>query len=156
MINVTWHDAHAYLKWLAERTGVPYRLPSEAEWEYACRAGTLTNNHWGNRAPTDRDANFALTVGRTTEVGIYPANPWGLYDMHGNVGEWLRDTWHFPYTYAPNDGLPWVTEAGDTRQAIRGGTWSNDARNLRSASRLVGVPTGQGSGLGFRPAMTLS
>ena len=103
-INVSWNEAVAYTAWLAEQTGKRYRLPSEAEWEYACRAGTTTAYWWGD----DFDAAKANTseggLGRTTEVGSYPANPWGLFDTLGNVWEWVEDHLHGTYEGAPSDG----------------------------------------------------
>ena len=87
MINVFWDGAQAYVGWLTKKIGRPYRLLSEAEWEYACRAGTTTRYSWGDGPPTPVQANFGGNVGKTSEVGAYPPNPWGLYDMHGNVWE---------------------------------------------------------------------
>ena len=99
VINVSWKDAQAYVRWLSEKTGQPYRLPSEAEWEYAARAGTTTLYSWGDDIAPE-NANYGLRGGRTTEVGTYPANP-GLYDMHGNVGEWVEDCQNESYEGAP-------------------------------------------------------
>ena len=86
MIDVSWDDAKAYVTWLSKKTGQPYRLPSEAEWEYAARAGTTTRYWWGDDI-TPANANYGGQVGKTTEIGSYPANPWGLHDMNGNVWE---------------------------------------------------------------------
>lgn len=106
-INLSWYDAKAYVEWLAGEARQPYRLLSEAEWEYACRAGTTTRHWWGD-VTTSENANFGQNVGRTSEVGAYPANPWGLYDIHGNVWEWVEDAWHGSYDGAPDDGGAWV------------------------------------------------
>ena len=101
VISVSWHDAVDFAAWLSKQTGKTYRLPSEAEWEYACRAGTTTAYWWGD----DFDPRMANTAGggpgRTTEVGSYPANPWGLFDMLGNVWEWAKDDWKDYPDYAP-------------------------------------------------------
>ncbi len=99
------------MEWLSGETGEAYRLLSEAEWEYACRAGTETRYCFGDTI-TAKQANFDGKVGKTTEVGSYPANPWGLYDMHGNVWEWVEDVWHDNYEGAPDDGRAW-TERGE-------------------------------------------
>ena len=94
VVNVSWKDAKAYVSWLSQHTGKPYRLPSEAEWEYAARAGTTTRYAFGD-AITPKDANYSDSkLGKTTEVGAYPPNAWGLYDMHGNVWEWVEDVYH--------------------------------------------------------------
>jgi formylglycine-generating enzyme required for sulfatase activity len=157
VINVSWHDAQAYVAWLAEATGKPYRLPSEAEWEYAARAGTTTRYAFGD-AITEREANFDGSIGKTTEVGAYPANPWGLYDMHGNVWEWVEDIWHDSYQGAPADGSAWTEGEGKESSRIRvdrGGSWNYDPGDLRSAGRYWIDPGYRGLYLGFRVARTL-
>ena len=94
VIDVSWNDARDYVAWLSQETGQAYRLPSEAGWEYACRAGTTSRYSFGD-AITARDVNYADSgLGRTSEVGAYPANRWGLHDMHGHVWEWVEDDWH--------------------------------------------------------------
>jgi len=132
LINVTWYDATAYVQWLEFQTGHPYRLLSEAEWEYACRAGTTTRYWWGDEI-TPEQANYGENIGRTSEVGTYRANPWGLYDMHGNVWEWVADRWHDTYDGAPDDGSAWT--AGGRSVVQRGGSWQHEPTHLRSASR---------------------
>ena len=140
MINVSWDDAQAYVAWLSKETGQPYRLLSEAEWEYAARAGTTTRYSWGDDPPTPEQANFGRNVGKTTEVGTYPPNPWGLHDMHGNVWEWVEDCWNESYQGAPSDGSAWTS--GDcSRRVLRGGSWVNDPEYLRSADRGGTTPT---------------
>jgi formylglycine-generating enzyme required for sulfatase activity/DNA-binding CsgD family transcriptional regulator len=111
VINVSWYDAQAYVEWLAKQTSQPYRLPSEAEWEYACRAGTTTPFSFGD-AITEKDANYGNYIGETTEVGSFPPNSWGLHDMHGNVWEWVEDVWHDSYQGAPADGSAWTEVKG--------------------------------------------
>jgi formylglycine-generating enzyme required for sulfatase activity len=154
VINVSWQDAQAYVEWLGGETGEAYRLLSEAEWEYACRAGTETRYCFGDTI-TAKQANIDKKVGKTTQVGSYPANPWGLYDLHGNVWEWVEDVWHKNYTGAPDDGRAW-TEGGDSgRRVVRGGSWYSGPRFARSALRN-GYRVGyRGPRLGFRVARTV-
>ncbi len=135
LINVSWDDAKAYVAWLGAETGKSYRLLSEAEWEYACRAGTTTRYSCGDTI-TEEDANFDAKVDKTTEVGSYPANLWGLYDMHGNVWEWLEDVWHDTYKGARDDGGAWTTGGDSDRRVVRGGSWYDSTRILRSALRV--------------------
>jgi formylglycine-generating enzyme required for sulfatase activity len=155
VINVSWHDAQAYCGWLAKETGNPYRLPSEAEWEYACRAGTTRPFSLGNPI-TEKDANFGWNVGKTIEVGSFPPNWWGLYDMHGNVWEWVTDHWYANYGGAPADGSALIIDAGGTgagaERVLRGGSWSSDAQHVRSA-RDPGIHY---DNIGFRCARDLS
>jgi formylglycine-generating enzyme required for sulfatase activity len=145
--NVRWYDAVAFCKKLSQRAGRNYRLPSEAEWEYACRAGTTTPFHFGETITTDL-ANYygQLTYGQgakgvyrreTTEVGSFGvANNFGLYDMHGNVWEWCQDNWHSNYEGAPIDGSAWLgIEKNTNTRLLRGGSWSFNPANCRSASR---------------------
>ena len=156
VINVSWKDAKAYVDWLSDVTGEAYRLPSEAEWEYACRAGTTTRHSWGDEKPTPEQANFGKNIGKTTEVGAYPANPWGLYDMHGNVWEWVEDCWHDSYEGAPNDGSAWMSGGDDSRRVQRGGSWNYGPRGLRSAFRVRNLADARLNDWGFRVARTLS
>jgi len=136
VINVSWKDAVAYTEWLSVHTNKHFRLPSEAEWEYAARAGTQTKWSFGD----DEDAlgNYAWydksSGNKTHTVGELKPNPWGLYDVHGNVREWVQDCYYGSYTGAPDDGSAW--ESGDcTRRVLRGGSWSLKPVNLRSADR---------------------
>ncbi len=154
--QVSWHDAVEFCHRLAQKTGRLYRLPTEAEWEYACRAGTTTPFHFGETITTDL-ANYRGTdddslrwsgsYGRgpkgiyreeTTPVGSFPANAFGLYDMHGNVWEWCEDHWHDSYEGAPNDGSAWLDSEAteDAYRVLRGGSWFNNPWNCRSATRL--------------------
>jgi formylglycine-generating enzyme required for sulfatase activity/uncharacterized caspase-like protein len=130
---------------LANKTGKPYRLPSEAEWEYACRAGTTTPFHFGETITTDLanyDGNYIYGSGskgeyrgQTTEVGKFPANAFGLYDMHGNIWEWCQDAWHESYERAPADGTAWMSKNDNDYRLLRGGSWLNVPRYCRSAYR---------------------
>jgi len=149
-VNVAFADAVAYTEWLSARTGLHYRLPSEAEWEYACRAGTTTAHYWGDSF----DPALANNNDKgTTEAGAYKPNPWGLYDMIGNVFEWVADPWHDDYKGAPKDGSVWTTSGSDGR-VVRGGAWSNDGRSHRSGDRIWGYE-GSRPWVGFRLARTL-
>ena len=142
VINVSWNDARAYVRWLGEETGREYRLLSEAEWEYAARAGTRTRYSFGDDI-THEMANY-LDSGhkKTVSVGSYKANGFGLYDMHGNVWEWVQDCWNDSYRGAPSNGDAW--ERGDcSRRVLRGGSWYVGSGHLRSAVR-------DGKGFGFR------
>jgi formylglycine-generating enzyme required for sulfatase activity len=155
VINVSWDDAQAYVAWLSKKTGQPYRLPSEAEWEYAARAGTTSRYWWGNDVPTSKQANFGDHVNKTSKVGSYPANPWGLHDMNGNVWEWVEDCWNESYEGAPNDGSAWPS--GDCgRRVRRGGSWNVHPGVFRARPPASGTPptagtSAAGSGLPGRP-----
>ncbi|HEX9994448.1 MAG TPA: SUMF1/EgtB/PvdO family nonheme iron enzyme [Acidimicrobiales bacterium] len=138
-VGLNWLDADAYARWLAERTGRPYRLPSEAEWEYAARAGTTTRYWWGHRITAD-DANYDGDRGGTVPVGSFRPNPWGLYQVSGNVWEWCADTWVAGYGTGPVDERPRRVE-GEPSRVLRGGSWLNGPWNVRSAMRL-GDPEG--------------
>jgi len=139
VVNVSWEDAVVYAQWLSERTGKRYRLPTEAEWEYAARAGTTSAWSCGNR---ERDLHrhvwdFFNSGEQTHPVGEKAPNPWGLYDVHGNVWEWVQDCWHANYEGAPTDGSSWQDEAGGKcgRRVLRGGSWNYKPVLLRSATR---------------------
>jgi formylglycine-generating enzyme required for sulfatase activity len=159
VINVRWEDARAYMAWLSQETGRAYRLPSEAEWEYACRAGTTTRYSFGD-AITPRDANYYDSgLGLTSEVGTYPSNHWGLHDMHGNVWEWVEDDWHENYRGAPTDGSAWKGPGSSSSPrlcVLRGGSWSGDSRLCRSAFRYGYRTVARNGSVGFRVARTLS
>lgn len=145
VVCVTWHDAQLYLQWLGEKTGQHYRLPSEAEWEYACRAGTHSAFSFGDEITPEHanyDGHFTYnngpkgnSQGGTTRVGSYQPNPWGLFDMHGNVWEWTQDTMHENYLGAPSDGSAWEQGGDQARRILRGGAWLYQPRYLRSALR---------------------
>ncbi|MFC5510163.1 formylglycine-generating enzyme family protein, partial [Massilia jejuensis] len=145
VVGVTWHDARRYVDWLSDRTGRRYRLPSEAEWEYACRAGTKTAFSFGDAIDTrlaNYDGNFTWNGGPrgeyrrgTTPVTQFAPNPWGLHDMHGNVWEWVQDVMHDSYAGAPVDGSAWEEGGERARRILRGGSWLYNPRYLRSALR---------------------
>jgi formylglycine-generating enzyme required for sulfatase activity len=155
VINVSCRHATAYVRWLSQRTGKAYRLLSEAEWEYACRAGTTTRYAFGDSI-THQQAQFAERelggAEQTAEVGTFAPNAWGLYDMHGNVWEWCQDNWHENYQGAPQDGSVWAGGNVSLR-VLRGG--SDYVDYLRSAYRFWSVPAYRDSGIGFRVARML-
>jgi formylglycine-generating enzyme required for sulfatase activity len=145
--QVSWEDAQEFCQRLSVKTGKDYRLPSEAQWEYACRAGTETPFHFGEIITTEiANYNGNSTYNgspkgerseKTIEVGSFPANDWGLHDMHGNVWEWCEDDYHSSYDRAPNDGSAWVdSDRTKTSKLLRGGSWYFDPANCRSAVRV--------------------
>lgn len=132
---VTWDDAMQCCARLSQLTGHPYRLLSEAQWEYACRAGSVTRYSFGEII-TPELANYNTSgIKQTTDVGKYPANAFGLYDMHGNVWEWCEDVWHENYVGAPSDGGAWMVGGDSKYYLLRGGSWYYNANNLRCANR---------------------
>jgi formylglycine-generating enzyme required for sulfatase activity len=156
-INVRWDDAKRYVAWLSKMTGKPYRLLSEAEWEYAARAGTPTAYFWGDEAGKgNANCNGCGSHWdnlRTAPVGSFKPNVFGLHDMHGNVWEWVEDCWHSNYQGAPSDGSAWPSEGNCTAHVVRGGAWDDPAQSARSAYR--GNLTGSGLDSGLRVARTL-
>jgi formylglycine-generating enzyme required for sulfatase activity len=137
--DVSWDDAHDYVSWLSRITGAPYRLPTEAEWEYANRAGSTTTYWWGDKMVPGKanckDCGGLWDQKLPAEIGSYEANPNGLHDMNGNVWEWVSDCWHRNYQGAPSDGKSW-DDANCTVKVIRGGSWRNDKTYVHSASRF--------------------
>ena len=136
--NVSWTDAKQYVAWLAEATRKPYRLPTEAEWEYAARGGTQTKYWWGDQFQSGMASCKNCTDIAATEqpikVGSFKPNPFGLYDMGGGVDQWVEDCWHKNYQGAPTDGSAWV-ESQCASHVIRSGSWRNDARYVRPSNR---------------------
>lgn len=156
VIKVSWDDAKAYAAWLSKRTGKKYRLPTEAEWEYAARAGTTTTWSCGaQESCLDGAAWYTKNAGlKTQPVGGKAANGFGLHDMHGNVWEWTEDCWNAGYAGAPTDGGAWTS--GDCSQRVlRGGSWSNLPRYLRAANRFGNYSTVRYYSYGFRMSRTL-
>jgi len=163
VINVNWNDARAYADWLSEVTGHRYRLLSEAEWEYAARAGASTARPWGE---TVTDACLfangdysALPCGdgheNTAPAGSFKPNAFGLYDLLGNVWEWTRDCWNEGYAGAPGDGRAW--ESGDcSARVLRGGSWYHGVKDLRAAYRLRSPFLDRSLIVGFRVARSLN
>jgi formylglycine-generating enzyme required for sulfatase activity len=158
--GVSWYDAVEFCARLSQKTGKTYRLPSEAEWEYACRAGTTTPFHFGATITTDL-ANYDgnSTYGSapkgqyrqaTTDVGTFPPNAFGLYDMHGNVWEWCADVWHKNYNGAPVNGSVWSSGGNNSLRVLRGGSWGYIPEDCRSANRFWFVPDVVLNGRGFR------
>lgn len=158
VINVSWEDAKAYCALLSTVTGKVYRLLSEAEWEYCCRAGTTTSYAFGatiTKSQAQFSEDLPFSARQTVPVGSFPTNNWGLHDMHGNVWEWCEDNWHPNYQGAPADGSVWP--GGDTwMRVVRGGSWYSDPQDRRSARRNWFQPDDRGNSLGFRVARTLS
>ena len=153
--NLSWSDVQAYLKKLSAKIGKNYFLPSEAQWEYAARAGSKTAYPWGDTA-SDRWLNYNGNVGKLTAVGSYPANAFGLHDMHGNVWEWVADCWQSSYKQAPTDGGVWDAACDNASdRVVRGGSWFNLAANARSANRIYFSPVARDYLIGFRVARTL-
>ncbi len=158
VINVSWNDAQAYAQWLSKQTGKKYRLPSEAEWEYAARAGTQTRYWWGD----DIGQNNANCNGcgsqwdgqQTAPVGSFRPNAFGLYDTAGNVWEWTQDCWHGNYDNAPVDGSAWLEKDGGNcgMRVVRGGSWGGRPRDLRSAFRVRNITDVAYNYRGFRIA----
>jgi formylglycine-generating enzyme required for sulfatase activity len=167
--SVSWFDAQEFCRRLSRRTGKTYALPSESQWEYACRAGTTTPYAFGTTLSL-RQANVANVANvaslGTTEVGSFPANLWGLHDMHGNVWEWCLDHWHHGYEGAPADGTAWLSTKDQQDQLttkplkgviddseprlLRGGSWSTLPGFCRSAYRFLNHPDDANFNVGFR------
>ena len=159
--NVSWNDAQAFIKKLNSKDGKQrYRLPTEAEWEYAARAGSVTAYSWGNEIGRNRancrGCGSQWDGEKTAPVGSFSPNAWGLHDMHGNVWEWVQDCWNDTYHGAPTDGSAW-TSGSCGRRVVRGGSWSNGPENLRAAFRLRNTTGSRyNDSFGFRVARTLT
>jgi formylglycine-generating enzyme required for sulfatase activity/TPR repeat protein len=157
VISVNWDEARGYVTWLTRMTGREYRLLTEAEWEYAARAGSQTNYSFGeNIFEVETHAWYSSnSKGRTQPVGAKKANTFGLYDMHGNVWEWVEDVWHESYEGAPLDSSAWVQRGDTSRHVVRGGSWASNFSSLRSAHREGDASGSRRSSLGFRVGRTL-
>ena len=170
---ISWNDARAYTKWLSRKTGKHYRLPSEAEWEYAARANTVTARYWGNNPHeackyanvADKSAQTCAGAlswsahdctdgySYTSPAGKFKANRFGLHDMLGNLWEWTEDSYHDSYNGAPANGSAW--QGKDAKRIIRGGSWNNGPTRVRAAKRGRDQPTSRFSNIGFRVARSL-
>ena len=158
--QVSWKGASTFCQKLSQKTKHTYRLPSEAEWEYACRAGTTTPYHFGETITSDlanykgnytyRAASKSKYRKETTPVGKFSPNAFGLFDMHGNVWEWCADYWHYNYQGAPTNGNAWIAGGDSSFRLLRGGSWYNIPRYCRSADRLMGAPGNCVRNFGFR------
>ncbi len=157
VICISWNDAKAYIQWISNITESNYRLPSEAEWEYAARANSNTSYGWGNDIDCTK-ANYGQWLYKpcgnsknTTPVKSFQANKFGLYDMHGNVWEWTEDCWHEDYNNAPLNGKAWVTTCSDeNRKVLRGGSWVDTPAFLKTSRRYRAAKTDRADGYGFR------
>jgi formylglycine-generating enzyme required for sulfatase activity len=160
VINVSWDQARSYASWLAGKTGASYRLLTEAEWEYASRAGSVSPFATG-KTIDGRQAQLGGARGdveQTVPVGTFAPNAFGLHDMHGNVWEWVEDCWHDTYENAPEDGAAWleVNDGACRFRVYRGGSWLNIRSVLRSANRTGSPSDFSISNIGFRVAKTLA
>ncbi|MGP1665310.1 MAG: formylglycine-generating enzyme family protein, partial [Rhodanobacter sp.] len=169
VVNVSWGDAQAYVKWLSERTGKAYRLPSEAEFEYALRGGTTTRYWWGDGVPGRAVENLTGSGDRSASgrrwshsfrgyrdgywgpapVMKFSPNPFGLYDINGNVSSWVADCWHDSYVHAPTDGSAWLNP-GCNAHVVRGGSWGSSPEQDRSAYRQGANGDVRSGRVGFR------
>ena len=151
--RISWIEANMFIDKLNTITGKQFRLPTEAEWEYACRAGSTTRFSWGDDITADNANYQASGLKQTTAVGSYAPNAWGLYDMHGNVIEWLSDYYDKDYySKSPTDNP--TGPAYGTKRSCRGGSWNNSGKNLRSAYRDVNEPEVKVQNIGLRLAMS--
>ena len=153
MTNVSYDEAQAFVDRLSSASQESYRIPSEAEWEFACRAGSLTRYSCGDTINSTRAA-FALAAGPVA-VGTYPPNGFGLYDMHGNVREWTADLWHDSYDLTPQDGRP-ALEGHSAMRVVRGGSWHDSPVMLRSAARMRATQSIRSDMIGFRVARSVA
>ncbi|GLQ46397.1 hypothetical protein GCM10007862_14480 [Dyella lipolytica] len=169
VVNISWNDAHAYVQWLSQRTGKKYRLPSESEFEYALRGGTTTRYWWGKSTPSSKVENLTGSLDRSPSgrrwshafqgygdgywgpapVMTFAPNPFGLYDIDGNVSEWMSDCWHDNYIRAPVDGSAWVNPGCSTR-VVRGGSWGSSPEQVNSAYRQGADASVRSGRVGFR------
>lgn len=158
--SISWHEAVEYCKRLSNHSNRTYRFPTESEWEYACRAGTMAPFHFGETVTTDLanyDGRTKYGEGpngeyreQTSDVGNFPPNAFGLCDMHGNVWEWCADHWHNNYKGAYPDDRVWIESGSSKFRVIRGGGWNHSPEYCRSASRIGNTPTDRHSDIGFR------
>jgi len=159
VIDVSWNEAQSFISWLNNQTNGKYRLPSEAEWEYAARAGSTTKYSWGNNIGNNRavcnGCGSRWDDQQTAPVGSFEANAFGVNDLHGNVWEWIEDCWHNNYQGAPTTGRAWNNGGNCSRRVIRGGSWYNIPAHFRSAIRDRYTSTYRFNNRGFRLAQDL-
>jgi len=160
VIKVSWHDLKEYLAWLSKQTGKTYRLLTEAEWEYAARAGTTTSYPWGEKIGKGNancdGCGSQWENKETARVGSFKPNAFGLYEMHGNVWQWVEDCYHNTYQDAPADGSAWIQDCDDGSRVRRGGSWNSLADLSRSPHRNRYPARGRFDILGFRVGRTLT
>jgi formylglycine-generating enzyme required for sulfatase activity/uncharacterized caspase-like protein len=164
--QISWHDATEFCARLSRKTEREYRLPTEAEWEYACRAGTTTPFQFGETITADLvnfRGSFTYSLaskgeyrGQTTDVGVFPPNAFGLFDMHGNVWEWCLDHWDRDFRIAPADGSAWIGDRDPSKRLLRGGSWLNYPRNCRSAFRGRNALDNKNDTIGLRAVSVVS
>jgi formylglycine-generating enzyme required for sulfatase activity len=153
--QVSWDDATEFCRRLSKRTGKSYGLPSEAQWEYGCRAGSRTGFCYGDRLEPEL-ANYEGRLRGTSDVGSFPANDWGLCDVHGNVWEWCEDDWHSDYTGAPIDGSAWVeNDRKASNRMLCGGSWHGNPEYCRSSVGFNDARDVRDNALGFRVSCVL-
>jgi len=159
VINVSWDDAVQFARWMSNKTGKKFRLPSEAEWEYAARGGTTTRFYWGDEVGKN-NANCAGCgmpwdgeLDMTSQVGSFPANPFGLFDMAGNVYEWIYDTKHGNYDGAPTDGSAWQGDPHESQRITRSGSWNFAPKEVTSNRRCWDAHDHKLNDTGFRLVM---
>jgi formylglycine-generating enzyme required for sulfatase activity len=166
--NISWFEAVEFCERLSKHSGRRYRLPTEAEWEYACRAGSTKPFHFGETITTDlanyigtdsKELNWSGAYDRgtkgiyreqTTPVNTFLPNAFGLHDMHGNLCEWCLDNWHDSYEAAPTDGSAWLSDDKNAPRILRGGSWYSSPRSCRSVTRSLNTPDDRNSIIGFR------
>lgn len=157
--GMSWNDAQDFVKWLSAATGAHYRLPSEAEWEYAARGGTHSKYWWGERLVPGKTAckgcGTNYQASRPMKIGSFSPNPFGIYDIDGTVAQWVSDCWHKNYEGAPRNGKSWDARDCD-QHVLRGGAWNNDVSYLRTSSRDFYDTSVRYPSHGFRVARSLS
>ena len=158
--DVSWDDAQQYVKWLSTTSGKPYRLPNEAEWEYAARGGTTTRYWWGDQMATGkancRDCGQPWQIDGPADAGSFEPNPYGLYDMNGSVWEWVQDCWHNTFREAPADAVAWDDQPGCSVRVIRGGSWREASPYMLSSTRFWHDAAVRNSQNGFRVARDIN
>lgn len=154
--RVNWYQVQEFCARLSQKIGRKYRLPTEAEWEYACRAGTSTPFHFGETITAELANYKGMCCKQTTDVGSFPANGFGLCDMHGLVWEWCEDYEHGDYYDAPSDGSAWFKDGNEEYRVLRGGSWDCPPDLCRSASRFSEMATITDNNFGFRVALDIS